>query len=306
MNSDQLLKFKTIAECGSMTEAAKQLFLAQSTLSYTISQLEEELDVKLFVREKKKLIITDDGMKLLQFAEDVDNVINNAKNAFDKNRKLRISANNVGAAFLLSNYPQSDIKNVVLYNMDERTLLDNLTHGKIDIAVCDDYFMRDLNSRATPSRTQKISKFLICREQLGLLVGEDHPLYKRHFLKYEELQNVPLCVRIGNTAIKSWTRAIYEKTGFTFKIDFEIDDYSYNMLRDSILYPEIVCTNSVVDFNEMKQAKKKYKFIKIEDEYANRMVYMWYLQRNYDRVLPLINGLKAYYLGQSKTEHTID
>lgn len=285
-----------------MSDAAKKLYLAQSTLSYTVNQLEEELNVKLFIRDKKKLVITSDGKKLLQYADDVDSIINNAKNAFIKNRKLKISANNIGAAFLLSNYPKSKIESIDLFNMDERTLFENLTTGKIDIAVCDEYFMKEVNNRISPAKTQRISKFLICREQLGVLVPPSHSMYDRKFLQYEDLADEPLCVRIGNTAIKSWANAISEITGYGLKIDFEIDDYSYDLLRDSITYPELVCINSIVNYSPKHENAGGYRFVKINDRYSSRLVYMWYLQRNSDRIQPLIEGLKTYYSGDRASE----
>jgi len=296
MNSDQLLKFKKVAECGSMSAAAKELFLAQSTLSYSISQLEDELNVQLFIRDNKRLIITSDGKTLLQYANDIDCILKSATQAFNTNNNISISANNVGAAFLLKNFPQEEISRVKLYNLDERLLADKLIHGYIDIAVCDKYFMQDVCYTEPVAKTQRVSKFLICREQLGLYVPENHRFYNCKSLTYKDLADEPLCVRLDNTAIKSWTRAIYEKNGFKFRLDFQIDEYMYSYFEDWLPYPEIACVNSVVDMKQHKtNDSKNYKLVKIEDEYSSRMVFMWYLQKNSAKVQPFIDGLKKFY-----------
>ena len=50
MHTDQLEYFVAIAEQGSFTEASYELSISQSSLSKQINKLEEELNVKLFVR----------------------------------------------------------------------------------------------------------------------------------------------------------------------------------------------------------------------------------------------------------------
>jgi len=51
-----------------VTHAAKELGLTQSALSQRISQLEEDLEVTLFIREPRGLKLTESGEKLLRFA----------------------------------------------------------------------------------------------------------------------------------------------------------------------------------------------------------------------------------------------
>lgn len=57
-----------IAECGSFNEAAKQLFVAQSSLSVSIKSLETELNIKIFERSGNGVFLTDDGMEFVNYA----------------------------------------------------------------------------------------------------------------------------------------------------------------------------------------------------------------------------------------------
>ena len=59
MHTDQLEYFVAIAEQGSFTEASYELSISQSSLSKQINKLEEELNVKLFVRGRRQLMLTD-------------------------------------------------------------------------------------------------------------------------------------------------------------------------------------------------------------------------------------------------------
>ena len=69
-----------IAECGSFNEAAKQLFVAQSSLSVSIKSLENELNIKIFERAGNGVFLTDDGMEFVNYArqlvEQSDFIIN--------------------------------------------------------------------------------------------------------------------------------------------------------------------------------------------------------------------------------------
>ena len=58
-----------IAETGSFSEAAKQLFVAQSGLSSSIKQLESELGIKIFERSKSGVFLSTEGAELVRYAE---------------------------------------------------------------------------------------------------------------------------------------------------------------------------------------------------------------------------------------------
>ena len=62
---------KTINETGNMTRAAEKLFLTQPALSHQLLDLEGKLEIPLFHRTKKKMILTQAGKMLLKSAEKV-------------------------------------------------------------------------------------------------------------------------------------------------------------------------------------------------------------------------------------------
>lgn len=68
MTSQQLLYFKTVAECRSFTRAAEKLYVSQPLLTRTIKCLEAELDVKLIERSSRSFHLTNSGEVLYQYA----------------------------------------------------------------------------------------------------------------------------------------------------------------------------------------------------------------------------------------------
>lgn len=79
MNHTTLLIFKLVAETQSVTQAAKQLGRAQSNITTRIQQLEEELEVELFVRGNKKMLLSPAGQNFLSYARRILSLAEEAK-----------------------------------------------------------------------------------------------------------------------------------------------------------------------------------------------------------------------------------
>ena len=71
MNFTQLYYVKTITETGSITKAATLLHITQSALSQSISHLEDELNLKLFQRQKSGTTLTPQGKEIYPFILDL-------------------------------------------------------------------------------------------------------------------------------------------------------------------------------------------------------------------------------------------
>ncbi|WP_019139961.1 LysR family transcriptional regulator [Noviherbaspirillum massiliense] len=71
MDLTQLRAFVTIAREGNLTRAAERLHLTQPAVSLQIKSLQASLNLQLFTRTPNGMILSDDGAKLLPFAERV-------------------------------------------------------------------------------------------------------------------------------------------------------------------------------------------------------------------------------------------
>lgn len=72
MELRQLRYFEKTSELLNFTEAAKALFISQSTLSQQIKQLESELGVLLFDRVGKRIVLTEAGSSFLPYARNAN------------------------------------------------------------------------------------------------------------------------------------------------------------------------------------------------------------------------------------------
>jgi LysR family transcriptional activator of nhaA len=71
LNYHHLLYFWMVAKEGGITPAAKQLHLAQPTLSTQIGKLEKACGAKLFDRVSRKLVLTDTGQMVYRYADEI-------------------------------------------------------------------------------------------------------------------------------------------------------------------------------------------------------------------------------------------
>lgn len=71
LNYNQLYYFYKIAELGSIAEASKNVLISSPALSMQLKELEETLGSPLFDRVGKKLILTDTGSVVFEYAKDI-------------------------------------------------------------------------------------------------------------------------------------------------------------------------------------------------------------------------------------------
>lgn len=77
MRTEQLYYLITVARCGSMNKAAKDLFMTQPALSAAISSLEKEIGTVLIKRKKQGIVLTEAGKKVY---DDALNILDNIHN----------------------------------------------------------------------------------------------------------------------------------------------------------------------------------------------------------------------------------
>lgn len=71
MTLQQLKYIVTVAETGSITEAARHLFISQPSLSNAVKETEKEAGITVFVRSRAGITVTKDGMEFLGYARQV-------------------------------------------------------------------------------------------------------------------------------------------------------------------------------------------------------------------------------------------
>ena len=71
MKLQQLRYVVKVAECGSITEASRRLFVSQPSITASIRDLENEMGVHIFERTNKGVIVSEEGETFLGYARQV-------------------------------------------------------------------------------------------------------------------------------------------------------------------------------------------------------------------------------------------
>ena len=190
MEIRNLITFVHVAELNSFTKAAQLLDYSQSTISFQIKQLENELGCLLFERINHTLILTDRGKELLEYAQKVSRLTDEFRQQLNEEREVSgdlhiVSPDSVCEAMLLDNfadfhrrYPNIRIK---FSTADTINMFRMLDRNEADI-------MLTLDSHVY-HKDYIIAKE--CQMSTHFVVGAGSPLAKKSQIALEELIRQP-------------------------------------------------------------------------------------------------------------------
>lgn len=143
MNLKQLEAFVQVAEGGSFSKAAKELFLTQPTISAHIAGLEKELNARLFVRNTKEVSLSNDGRELYKYARQIIDLQKKIEERFetkdaDSRHCITIAASTIPAQYLLprilkrfnERYPDEQIK---ILESDSSRVVTQIVDHMVDV-----------------------------------------------------------------------------------------------------------------------------------------------------------------------------
>ena len=190
MEIRNLITFVHVAELNSFTKAAQLLDYSQSTISFQIKQLENELGCLLFERINHTLILTDRGKELLEYAQKVSRLTDEFRQQLNEEREVSgdlhiVSPDSVCEAMLLDNfadfhrrYPNIRIK---FSTADTINMFRMLDRNEADI-------MLTLDSHVY-HKDYIIAKE--CQMSTHFVVGASSPLANKSQIALEELIRHP-------------------------------------------------------------------------------------------------------------------
>ncbi len=143
MNLKQLEAFVQVAQSGSFSKAAKQLYLTQPTVSAHISSLEKELDARLFVRNTKEVSLSEDGKTLYNYAKQIIDLEHKIEETFcadqqEEKQEITIAASTIPAQYLLpkilakfvEKYPEEQFR---IIETDSSQVVEQIIKRSVDI-----------------------------------------------------------------------------------------------------------------------------------------------------------------------------
>lgn len=215
MDTRQLSYFLGVASELHFSKAAERLFIAQPALSRQIQQLEQELGVLLFERDKRNVKLTPAGLFLQQegikLLSQLD-TIRQRTQQIHRGEEGELRIGHPGSAVysvlpmllsgLRSHFP--GIK-AILSEVLETQLWEALLHYQIDIG-----FIRE------PTPSKEVNTKVIYEECFALVVPFEHPLNENSFEGIHQVQHEPFILppRHAGSIYYDTLLGICEKAGF--------------------------------------------------------------------------------------------
>lgn len=144
MELRNLITFTHVAELGSFTKAAEQLGYSQSTVSFQIKQLEDELGCLLFERINHTITLTERGRDLVSYAHKVRTLTDEFKENLSRDEELSghihiVTPDSVCDDMINSHYVEFHNKypniSVKFTTADTLVMFDMLDHNEADIII---------------------------------------------------------------------------------------------------------------------------------------------------------------------------
>ena len=197
MTLQQLKYALTIADCGSMNEAAKQLFISQPSLSETMKELETEIGLDIFLRSNRGIVITPEGEEFLGYARQVTEQFGLLQSKYiDKKVKEKFSVSTQHYTFAVKAFVET-VKQIGMeqyeFAVHETTtisVIENEKNFKSEIGVLyeNDFNEKVLNKMFKENGLEFVELFS-CDTFVYLWSG--HPLAKQDVITMEELDEYP-------------------------------------------------------------------------------------------------------------------
>ncbi|MGN0142835.1 MAG: LysR family transcriptional regulator [Roseburia sp.] len=222
MTLQQIKYALTIADCGSMNEAAKQLFISQPSLSEAVKDLEQEIGLEIFLRSNRGIIITPEGEEFLGYARQVSEQFGLLQSRYiEKKRKEKFSVSTQHYTFAVKAFVET-VKQAGMeqyeFAVHETTTSDvigNVKNFKSEIGVL---YLNDFNEKVMTKIINEngleFVELFACDTYVYLWSG--HPLAGQAVISMKELDDYP-CLSFDQGKQNSLYLAEEMKSAYEYK-----------------------------------------------------------------------------------------
>lgn len=197
MTLQQIRYVIAVANTNSMNEAAKNLFVSQPSLSSAIKELEEELQITIFARTNKGVILTQEGEEFLIYARQILEQVELLEEKYiDHNIKKKFGVSTQHYSFAVKAFVEMvkdfDMNQYEFAIRETRTndILEDVKSGKSEIGIL---YLNDFNEKVMnkliKSNELQFKELLKCKGYVYL--WKDHPLANNKVITMSELEDYP-------------------------------------------------------------------------------------------------------------------
>lgn len=189
-----------VVETGSFTRAAAQLSLTQPAVSHHIAQLEQELDIRIFLREKGRLSLTREGKIVVRCARRLnamyEKLHTDLADAERNLTRLRVGITHTAESNLitevLARFSHENSGILITITTDTiNNLYDALDNYELDLAVVEG-----------KPRTQSLNSLMLDTDYIVCALSNNNPLSRHAMVTLDDLKRERMILRLPSSATR--------------------------------------------------------------------------------------------------------
>ncbi len=244
LNFHHLFYFWRVARTGHLTRTAQELHIAQSALSSQVRQLEDRLGETLFDREGRRLVLTDSGRLVFDYAENIFGLSQEMLGRLEGRSQGMVRLRVGSVATLSRNYQENWIRPLLADPLVALTLESGLLEGLLERLVQHQLDVVLANEPVPADADRPLHCRFLGRQAISL-VGPAEAWKRRRLRLPEDLDGVELALPGPRHALRGQFDALCMSAGVKPRVRAEVDDMAMLRLiaRDSgwlTVLPEVV------------------------------------------------------------------
>ena len=198
MTLQQLKYVTTIANIGSISEAAKRLFVSQPSLTKAIKELEKEMGITIFDRTNKGITVSKEGERFLGYARQVleQAALLEEQYKSQSGGKKQFSVSTQHSSFAVNSFvellkgAEIDQYDVSLRETQTYEIIDDVAHMKSEIGLL---YYNDFNRPVLEKliHTNELTFTELFTAHPHIFIGKTHPLAHKEVVSMDELEEYP-------------------------------------------------------------------------------------------------------------------
>lgn len=198
MTLQQLKYVTTIANIGSISEAAKRLFVSQPSLTKAIKELEKEMGITIFDRTNKGITVSKEGERFLGYARQVleQAALLEEQYKSQSGGKKQFSVSTQHYSFAVNAFVELlkgagiDQYDVSLRETQTYEIIDDVAHMKSEIGLL---YYNDFNRPVLEKliHTNELTFTELFTAHPHIFIGKTHPLAHKEVVSMDELEEYP-------------------------------------------------------------------------------------------------------------------
>ncbi|MCX5874145.1 MAG: LysR family transcriptional regulator [Deltaproteobacteria bacterium] len=226
LNLNQLRAFYLAAKCGSISLAAENLFISQPAVSMQIKAMEEQYRVRLLIRKKRGLELTETGEKVYKIADKIFGLVAQADGFLKGNSEaskviLKIGSTKTLVRCLMSRYISKfrEAYPTVQIQIDEGSseeMIRSVLTDRNDLAIV---------GRLRYDEKLKVIPFI--HDEIILLTAPGHKFCSQPVVSIQDLRDENLILREKGSGTRRLVEEIFEAGGFAPSVFIETGNVDF-------------------------------------------------------------------------------